>query len=68
MRFGLWMRLKDMSTALEQLDSDLHSSLTYRENDEQWPKRNIVGRQELEVRIDRDHISFEVSSSARLGS
>ena len=32
-----------------------------RENDDQWPKKNIVGRQELEVRIDRDHISFEVS-------
>ena len=35
---------------------------TDRENDEAWPKKNIVGRQELEVRIDRDHISFEVSS------
>ena len=25
-----------------------------------WPKKNIVGRQELEVRIDKEHISFEV--------
>jgi hypothetical protein len=32
-----------------------------REDDKVWPKKNIVGRQELEVRIGSDHISFEVS-------
>lgn len=32
-----------------------------REDDANWPKKNVVGRQELEVRIDKDHISFEVS-------
>lgn len=31
-----------------------------REDDASWPKKNIVGKQELEVRIDREHISFEV--------
>jgi protein mago nashi len=34
---------------------------TIREDDVSWPKKNIVGRQELEVRIDKEHISFEVS-------
>jgi protein mago nashi len=34
----------------------------FREDDVAWPKKNIVGRQELEVRIDKEHISFEVSS------
>ena len=34
-----------------------------REDDASWPKKNIVGRQELEVRVDKDHISFEVSPS-----
>jgi protein mago nashi len=34
---------------------------TPREDDKVWPKKNIGGRQELEVRIERDHISFEVS-------
>jgi hypothetical protein len=33
----------------------------HREDDVSWPKKNIVGRQELEVRIDKEHISFEVS-------
>jgi hypothetical protein len=32
-----------------------------REDDAAWPKKNIVGKQELEVRIDNEHISFEVS-------
>jgi hypothetical protein len=31
-----------------------------REDDVSWPKKNIVGRQELEVRIEKEHISFEV--------
>lgn len=34
--------------------------LTIREDDSAWPKKNVVGRQELEVRIDKEHISFEV--------
>ena len=32
-----------------------------REDDVSWPKKNIVGKQELEVRIDNELISFEVS-------
>jgi hypothetical protein len=34
--------------------------ILHREDDVSWPKKNIVGRQELEVRIDKEHISFEV--------
>ena len=32
----------------------------YREDDAHWPKKNIVGKQELEIRIGNDHIAFEV--------
>jgi protein mago nashi len=39
------------------------SSFVSREDDSAWPKKNIVGKQELEVRIDNEHISFEVSLS-----
>ena len=35
------------------------------EDDEKWPKKNVVGRQELEVRLDKEHISFE---TAKIGS
>lgn len=44
------------------------SSLTpynHREDDGNWPKKNIVGKQELEIRIDNEHISFE---TAKIGS
>lgn len=34
----------------------------YREDDTNWPKKNIVGKQELEIRIGNDHIAFEVSA------
>jgi hypothetical protein len=30
-----------------------------REDDTNWPKKNIVGKQELEIRFGNDHISFE---------
>lgn len=33
-----------------------------REDDANWPKKNIVGKQELEIRVGNDHISFEVSN------
>ena len=33
-----------------------------REDDSNWPKKNIVGKQELEIRVGNDHIAFEVSA------
>lgn len=33
---------------------------TYREDDAKWPKKDVVGKQELEIRVGNDHISFEV--------
>ena len=35
-------------------------SYFFREDDTNWPKKNIVGKQELEIRIGSDHIAFEV--------
>lgn len=32
-----------------------------REDDTNWPKKSIVGKQELEIRVGNDHIAFEVS-------
>lgn len=31
-----------------------------REDDSKWPQKNKDGRQELEIRLGNDHISFEV--------
>lgn len=35
-------------------------SPVFREDDTQWPRKNIVGKQELEIRLGNEHISFEV--------
>ena len=32
----------------------------YREDDTKWPQKNKDGRQELEIRMGSEHISFEV--------
>jgi len=34
--------------------------LVCREDDAKWPKKNKDGRQELEIRLGDEHISFEV--------
>ncbi|KAG9026199.1 hypothetical protein FRB95_009314 [Tulasnella sp. JGI-2019a] len=36
-----------------------------REDDNKWPKKSIVGKQELEIRLGSDHIAFE---TAKIGS
>jgi protein mago nashi len=35
-------------------------SCFYREDDSKWPQKNKDGRQELEIRMGSEHISFEV--------
>ena len=37
-----------------------YSTFLLREDDSNWPKKDIVGKQELEIRIGNDHIAFEV--------
>lgn len=36
------------------------SNKFYREDDTKWPQKNKDGRQELEIRLGNEHISFEV--------
>lgn len=41
---------------------DGYTALTIdREDDTRWPEKNKDGRQELEIRLGNEHISFEVS-------
>lgn len=54
--FAVWVSplvVKEMKRIIE-------SSEIVKEEDTNWPKKNIVGKQELEIRIGNDHISFEV--------
>lgn len=36
-----------------------------REDDGKWPTKNKDGKQELEIRLGSEHISFEVSQTSR---
>ncbi|OCF37505.1 protein mago nashi [Kwoniella heveanensis BCC8398] len=50
---------------VDELKRIVRESEITKEDDVSWPKKNIVGKQELEVRIDKEHISFE---TAKIGS
>ena len=50
---------------VKELKRIVEASEIIKEDDSNWPKKNIVGKQELEIRIGNDHISFE---TAKIGS
>jgi protein mago nashi len=50
---------------IKELKRIIVESEILKEDDKLWPRRNVVGRQELEIRYGNDHISFE---TAKIGS
>ena len=48
-----WSKLCTINLQQQELTID-------REDDAKWPQKNKDGRQELEIRLGNDHISFEV--------
>lgn len=38
-------------------------TVAFREDDSKWPQKNKDGRQQLEIRLGNDHISFEVRNA-----
>ncbi|KZT60517.1 Mago nashi protein [Calocera cornea HHB12733] len=50
---------------VQELKRIIETSDITKEDDANWPKKSIVGKQELEVRIGKEHISFE---TAKIGS
>lgn len=52
------------SAVIEEIKRIVKQSEIIKEDDSKWPQKNKDGRQELEIRLGGDHISFEV----RLGS
>ncbi|KAK4703407.1 protein mago nashi, partial [Phenoliferia sp. Uapishka_3] len=50
---------------ISELKRIVSSSEIVKEDDKNWPKKNIVGKQELEVKMGDYHISFE---TAKIGS
>lgn len=46
---------------VDELRRIVEESEIIKEDDAKWPRKNVAGRQELEVRLGKEHISFEVS-------
>ncbi|PFH56683.1 hypothetical protein XA68_16141 [Ophiocordyceps unilateralis] len=53
------------SVLVEEVKRIIRASEIIKEDDSKWPQKNKDGRQELEIRLGNDHISFE---TAKIGS
>ncbi|KAM0250679.1 hypothetical protein ACHAQJ_008513 [Trichoderma viride] len=53
------------SAVIDEIRRIVKSSEIIKEDDSKWPQKNKDGRQELEIRLGGDHISFE---TAKIGS
>ncbi|EFZ03195.1 Mago nashi domain protein [Metarhizium robertsii] len=53
------------SSIVEEIKRIIKTSEIIKEDDSKWPQKNKDGRQELEIRLGNDHISFE---TAKIGS
>ncbi|OJI97428.1 hypothetical protein ASPVEDRAFT_184164 [Aspergillus versicolor CBS 583.65] len=53
------------SAMIQEVKRIIKSSEILKEDDSNWPQKNKDGRQELEIRLGNDHISFE---TAKIGS
>lgn len=52
------------SLVVDEIKRIVKTSEIMKEDDAKWPQKNKDGRQELEIRLGNDHISFEVSLSS----
>ncbi|KAI8051515.1 Mago nashi protein [Syncephalis plumigaleata] len=50
---------------IKELKRIIKDSEILKEDDKFWPRKNVVGRQELEIRFGNEHISFE---TAKIGA
>ncbi|KEZ46747.1 hypothetical protein SAPIO_CDS0025 [Scedosporium apiospermum] len=53
------------STVIDEIKRIVKSSEILKEDDKKWPQKNKDGRQELEIRLGGEHVSFE---TAKIGS
>ncbi|KAI9158839.1 Protein mago nashi-like protein [Paramyrothecium foliicola] len=53
------------SVIVDEIKRIIKTSEILKEDDSKWPQKNKDGRQELEIRLGNDHISFE---TAKIGS
>lgn len=54
------------SLVVDEIRRIVKSSEIMKEDDSKWPQKNKDGRQELEIRLGNEHISFEVRKNHRI--
>ncbi|KAI4735459.1 hypothetical protein E4T50_14027 [Aureobasidium sp. EXF-12298] len=64
-RFGHEFLVCVSSLMIEEIKRIIKDSEILKEDDTKWPQKNKDGRQELEIRLGNEHISFE---TAKIGS
>ncbi|KAJ8132924.1 hypothetical protein O1611_g697 [Lasiodiplodia mahajangana] len=56
------------SLVVDEIKRIVKSSEIMKEDDSKWPQKNKDGRQELEIRLGTEHISFEVRHNHRIAT
>ncbi|KAI8990785.1 mago nashi [Mycotypha africana] len=51
---------------VDELKRIIEDSGIMKEDDSKWPEKNVIGSQEIEVRLGDEHISFETSKLSSL--
>ena len=51
------------SLTISEIKRIIKDSEIMKEDDTRWPHKNKDGKQELEIRLGNEHISFEVSNT-----
>ncbi|CAZ79868.1 unnamed protein product [Tuber melanosporum] len=59
------IRKESNSLMIKEIKRIIKESEIMKEDDSKWPQKNKDGRQELEIRLGNEHISFE---TAKIGS
>lgn len=54
------------SLVVDEIKRIVKSSEIMKEDDSKWPQKNKDGRQELEIRLGTEHISFEVRDKKKI--
>jgi GrpB-like predicted nucleotidyltransferase (UPF0157 family) len=53
------------SLVIQEIKRIIKESEIMKEDDTKWPQKNKDGRQELEIRLGNEHISFEVTNCTK---
>lgn len=56
------------SLVVDEIKRIVKSSEIMKEDDSKWPQKNKDGRQELEIRLGTEHISFEVRETGYIAT